>query len=465
MSVAGRLIMDRSEVLARIRRSLFYGTANYTKNQPDLFVPHRFRMLAPSQMDDFVLELRANLPEDEILLYVHFPFCFSECLFCNSFPHQAERGVQREYLRCLLREIEILAGSGLFAGKRAKGVYFGGGTPTSFSNDDLGAVLAKLQASLDFVEGCSITSEAHPATLAAAGRIEGLREIGINRLSVGCQTFDQKVLGICNRSNTEKQLGEIVKAVQGAGLAINIDMMTGLPGQTLEGVRRDLEILAGIRPDAVEYIRHEIVNPLVVELYRKNPEIVVDSDTLFAMVCMTQEWMAAQGYEQNGSFSNDRQWGYRYHWLHEMPIIAFGSRARSYTKTICYDKHEELSTYLNIVNKGFLPVGRYLTLSHKDQMYRALLLGLQLKSGIEVRRFRQRFALEPREVFAPLLASLEELGCLEQADGFVRLTEYGAYFVEDVCDFITDAALQEESTALTRAPHSEGGTSSRLRLD
>ncbi len=457
--------MKKSEVFERIRKNLFYGTANYTKNQPDLFVPHRFRMLAPSQMDDFVLQLRDSLPEEEILLYVHFPFCFSECLFCNSFPHKADQRVQREYLQGLLREMDILAAYGVFEGKKAKGVYFGGGTPTSFSNDELGAVLDKLHAIVGFSGGCSITSEAHPSTLTVPGRIEGLRAIGINRLSVGCQTFDQKVLGICNRNNTEAQLGEIVNGVQGAGLSINIDMMTGLPGQTLDGVRRDLEILAGIKPDAVEYIRHEIVNPLVVELYKKDPGIVVDSDTLFAMVCTTQEWMAAQGYEQNGSFSNDRQWGYRYHWLHEMPIIAFGSRARSYTKTICYDKHEELTTYLNIVNRGMLPVGRYIPLNLKDQMYRSLLLGLQLKRGIDVRSFRQRFALDPREVFSPLFASLEDLGCLEHDNGTVRLTEYGAYFVEDVCDCITDAALREDSATLTRAPHSEGGTSSRLRQD
>jgi len=457
--------MNKNEVFERIRTNLFYGTANYTKNQPDLFVPHRFRMLAPSQMDDFARQLRESLPEEEILLYVHYPFCFTECLFCNSFPHKTDRRVQQDYLRCLLREMDILADYGVFEGKKARGVYFGGGTPTSFSNDDLGAVLEKLRDIVGFAEGCSITSEAHPSTLSVPGRIEGLRDIGINRLSVGCQTFDQQVLGICNRKNTEDQLGGIVKAVQAAGLSINIDMMTGLPGQTLDGVRRDLEILAEIKPNAVEYIRHEIVNPLVVELYRDNPEIVVDSDTLFDMVCTTQEWMAAQGYEQNGRFSDDRQWGYRYHWLKEMPIIAFGSRARSYTKTICYDKHEELSTYLNIVNKGMLPVGRYIALSRKDQMYRSLLLGLQLKTGIDVRNFQRRFGSDPCEVFAPLFVSLEELGCLKRDNATVRLTDYGAYFVEDVCDFITDAALREESATLTRAPHSEGGTSSRLHLD
>jgi len=454
--------MRKNEVLEIIRQKLFYGSTDYTKNQPDLFVPHKFRMLAPSQMDGFVTTLREGLPEEEVLIYVHFPFCFSECLFCNSFPHKVDQKIQQEYLHSLLREMEILAAYGVFSGKKARGIYFGGGTPTSFSNEDLGKVLEKIKAIVELAEGCSITSEAHPSTLLIKNRIEGLRDIGINRLSVGCQTFDQNILEICNRKNTEEQLRGIVKAVKAAGLAINIDMMTGLPGQTLTSVRNDLAILESIRPDAVEYIRHEIVNPLAVALYKQDPGLVVDSDTLFAMVCATQEWMAAQGYEQNGSFSDDRQWGYRYHWLKEMPIIAFGSRTRSYTQAICYDKHEELSTYFNIVRKGILPVGRYITLTPKEQMYRSLLLRLQLKSGLDIQQFQQRFGQDPREVFAPILLKLAEFGCLEHGEGTVRLSEYGAYFVEDVCDYITDMALREDSEFLTRTPHSDGGTSSRL---
>ena len=107
-----------------------------------------------------------------------------------------------------------------------------------------------------------------------------------------------------------------------------------------------------MRPDSIEYIRHEIVNPLIIRLYKDNPGLVIGNDVLFQMVCITQEWMSANGYEQNGRFTDDKQWGYRYHWLKEMPIIALGSRARSYTKTICYDKHEELSVYSNIIRRG-----------------------------------------------------------------------------------------------------------------
>jgi len=449
--------MELTTPLITIRKELFYGSSDYTKSQPDLFVPHHFQMLAPSQVVSFIETLKESIKdEEEILLYVHLPFCFSECLFCNSFPLKVDKQIQQDYLQHLLKEIELFSKYGLLDGKKAKCIYFGGGTPTSFPNSDIKLIIDKIRSSIDLSENCSITSEAHPLTLSSEKRIEELARIGINRISVGCQTFDPDVLVRCNRSNTESQVKQIVKTAQESGLAINIDMMTGLPGQTIASVRRDLEILKEIRPNAVEYIRHEIVNPLVVELYRKRPDLIVEDDTLFEMVFITQEWMENLGYEQNGRFSNDKQWGYRYYWLKEMPILAFGSRTRSYTKTICYDKHEDLSTYTRMISKGIPPIGRYIPLSERERMYRSLILGLQLKSGLDIKLFHDTYSKGPFDVFGPLLAKLNEYGCLKQDADSISLTKYGAYFVEDVCDFITDAALRDESSDLVRAPHAGG---------
>ena len=454
--------MKLTATLEKIRNDLFYGSSNYTKNQPDLFVPHHFQMLAPSQVVSFIETLKESIQEEEILLYVHLPFCFSECLFCNSFPLKVDKQIQQDYLHHLLKEIELFSACGIFEGKKAKCIYFGGGTPTSFSNSDLKLIIDKLRSSIDFSDTCNITSEAHPLTLSSEKRIEELATIGINRISIGCQTFDPDVLFHCNRSNTESQIQHIVKTAQGAGLAINIDMMTGLPGQTIASVKRDLEILNVIRPDAVEYIRHEIVNPLVVELYKARPELIVEDDTLFEMVFITQEWMESLGYEQNGRFSNDKQWGYRYHWLKEMPIIGLGSRTRSYTKTICYDKHEDLSTYSRLVSKGIPPIGRFIPLSKRERMYRSLILGLQLKSGLDINTFKDMYSENPVDVFSGLLAKLDECGCIRQETDAISLTRYGAYFVEDVCDFIIDAALKDESGDLVRSPHSGGHRYSSL---
>lgn len=455
--------MEFSPQLAKIRKELFYGSSDYTKNQPDLIIPSHFKMVAPSQVDSFVELLKDNIKEEpEILLYFHFPFCFSECLFCNSFPLKADKLVQQDYLQHLLKEVELFSKQGVFDGKKVKCIYFGGGTPTSFPNSDIKQVIDKITSCVELSDNCSISTEAHPLTLGSEKRIEELLTAGFNRMSIGCQSFDSDVLQHCNRSNTESQIYQIVKSAQKSGLAINIDMMTGLPGQTIASVKNDLRILSEIRPDAVEYIRHEIVNPLIVDLYTSRPDLIVHDDTLFEMVFITQEWMQQNGYEQNGRFSNDRQWGYRFHWLQEMPIIAFGSRTRSYTKTICYDKHEDLPMYIRMIDKQIPPVARVIHLTKQERMFRSLILGLQLKRGLDTAHFQKTYGESAQKVFFALLAKLEEYGCVNNNADYISLTQYGAYFVEDVCDYIIDTALKDEPGDVVRAPHSGGGRYSVL---
>jgi coproporphyrinogen III oxidase-like Fe-S oxidoreductase len=109
-----------------------------------------------------------------------------------------------------------------------------------------------------------------------------------------------------------------------------------------------------------------------------------------------------------------------------------------------------------MIDKEIAPIGRYILLSKTERMYRSLILGLQLKSGLNISGFQTTYGEDPAAVFGPLLERLNDFGCLEQDTDAIRLTKYGAYFVEDVCDFVIDAALKVESADLVRAPHSGG---------
>lgn len=452
--------------LGTIRTKLFYGLLDYTKSFPDFCIPQEFLMASPKEGKGLLENINHSLKEEpEILLYIHLPFCFSECVFCNAFPQKASRDLQEKYLNGLLAEIELYSQSGTFAGKKVKCIYLGGGTPTTFSTADIQRIIRKTESCVELSADCSITSEAHPKDLLNQRRVAALSELGINRISLGCQTFDPRVLELCRRSSSEPQVREVIGSAREAGLSTNIDMMLGLPGQTLDGVRRDLDILSDLRPDSIEYMRHEIVNPLAISLYRNDPQLLVRNDELFWMVYHTQEWMGQQGYEQNGWFESDKHFPYRYRWLEEMPFIALGSRSRSYTKTMCYDKHEDLSLYLQIINKGMFPIARYVALNKRAQMYRSLFLGLQLKRGLNLRSFHSRFGESALAVFAPLLERLIEYGCISTDDSSISLSKYGRYFVEDVCCLIIDHALDEGGydSPLGRIPHSSGGLFSALR--
>ncbi|MHC4945945.1 MAG: coproporphyrinogen-III oxidase family protein [Planctomycetota bacterium] len=458
--------MVRDVHLNDIRMKLFYGLLDYTKSFPDFCIPQRFSPASPREGDRLLEQIDSSLREErQILLYVHLPFCCSKCVFCNSFPQNANRDVQAQYVDGLLREIEIYANSGIFRGKEAKCVYFGGGTPTAFETGDIERILSRIASCVSLAEGCDITVEAHPKDLVEKSRSKELLKLGIHRTSMGCQTFDCRVLELCKRSNPEEQVRAAIENAKGVGLATNLDMMIGLPGQTLEGVKRDLEILAEVRPRSIEYMRHEIVNPLAVSLYRGNPELLVDDDALFWMVYQTQTWIDENGYEQNGWFRSEEQFPYRYHWLDEVPFIALGSRSRSCTKAVCYDKHDDLAVYLQLTYKGMLPAARYMVLSETEQMYRSLFLGLQMRKGLELAGFSNRFGASAPSVFSSLLKRLTEYGCVVVDESAIRLTKYGRYFVEDVCCLIIDHALKEwgDSGRLGRIPHSSGGLLRALR--
>ncbi|MCP4670910.1 MAG: radical SAM protein, partial [Desulfobacula sp.] len=229
--------------LNKIKNNFFQGSLDYTKNQPDFFLPHKYKPVSPSIVHQFLDDFKTSIKNDNnILIYIHLPFCFSECVFCNSFPHKTDKIQQEEYFNCIIKEIELLVQTGLFEGKKIKSIYFGGGTPTSFSNDNLKDIINTIKDSMDVIKGASITTEAHPVTLKNPDRIKGLSKIGINRVSIGCQTFDPEILKICKRSHSREDIQKIITTLNDLGMLSNIDMMAGLPGQTIESMKVDLKI-------------------------------------------------------------------------------------------------------------------------------------------------------------------------------------------------------------------------------
>lgn len=456
--------MPSDPTLRVIREKLFHGLRDYTKSFPDFSIPQKFVMTSRRESLGLLERIRrSTAQDDEIMLYVHLPFCYHECAFCNTAPHKADRTEQARYLASLLAEIRLYGDAGLFEGKTVRSVYFGGGTPTAYETSDLARILEALRAYVELAPGCVVTVEAYPKHLLTEGRMHEMADAGVQRVSIGCQTFEEKVATLVNRSNPAPQIQEVVAACHAAGVSINVDMMIGLPGQTLEGVHKDLEALDEIRPDAVEYMRHEIVNPLATALYDQEPALLTTDDDLFTMVCDTQEWMERAGYEQNGWFESDRDFPYRYHWLQEVPFLGLGSRARTFTKSICADKHEALAIYEQLIDRGRPAIARSQELSLQEQMYRALFLRLQIKRGVDLVDLQTRFGESTAEL-EPLLQDLAELGCVEVDDSTVRLTRWGSYFVEDVCCAVIDYALARAGypSGYERMPHSAGSRTTRL---
>jgi len=441
---------------AKIRNGLYYGIQGYTKNLPDFVIPENLQRFSPRKGDEFFTSLRTALKgEEEICVYLHVPFCKFECTFCNTRPNMPDAPAETQYFDRLVKEIELYRDEGAFEGRRSATIYFGGGTPTMFSPEQLGKLIDLVKTNAPLTDYATVSVEATPGSL-AKDVIPRLRDAGVDRLSIGCQTFDLAVLKLCMRAHTPKQMEGIIKKAHDNGMRLNIDIMLGLAGQTLESLDNDFAVLEDLKPDAVEFIRHEIVNKKMVAIYDEKPELLVNDDDLFEMTLKAHQWSEDNGYEQNGRFTHDRDFPYRYHWLKGMPLLAFGARTRSYVNALCYENQENLGLYGKMIDRGMPPLHQHQQLSHREQMYRALFLGVQIRAGVDRAEFREKYGVDVTTALADVVDGLRDLEAIEVDEQGVRLTKYGQYFYEDVCCYIMDGAKRADFSDHQRTPFSYG---------
>ena len=216
--------------------------------------------------------------------------------------------------------------------------------------------------------------------------------------------------------------------------------ISGLSGQTVRNLKNDLLKLEKLNPDAVEYMRHDVVNDKVIKLYKKHPELLVDKDALFEMNLLCQKWMERQGYEQNGSFSENSQFfPYRYDWVMGKPYLGLGSGAVSHFGGVRFVKLGNLSLYFSSLERNIMPIWNFRVFSNLEQAYRTLLLRLQTKAGITTKELKDRFGAGNYNAINLTINKLKDYELIIDNGGVVRLTDsYGRYFVEDICDLIMD---------------------------
>jgi len=182
-----------------------------------------------------------------LAVYVHLPWCVRKCPYCDFNSHRVPRAIpQDEYVDALLADLR--ADLALVAGRSVDTVFFGGGTPSLFGAPAIGRVLGGLRAELDFVARAEVTLEANPGTV-ERGRFEEYAEAGINRVSLGAQSFDGRCLAALGRIHSPEDIGAAVGELARAGIDnFNLDLMYGLPGQTVAGAVDDLRAATALGP-------------------------------------------------------------------------------------------------------------------------------------------------------------------------------------------------------------------------
>ncbi|MGH8236977.1 MAG: radical SAM family heme chaperone HemW [Steroidobacteraceae bacterium] len=228
-----------------------------------------------------------------LALYVHMPWCVRKCPYCDFNSHVAPESIpQQQYIDALLEDLALDAGAA--QGRALVSVFFGGGTPSLFSPDEVGRFLEAARSLVAFAPDAEVTLEANPGTV-EHGRFAGYRDAGINRVSLGAQTFDAEQLRTLGRIHGSGDIARAVEEVRSAGIEnFNLDLMYGLPAQTLQQAIADLDAALTLEPTHISHYQLTL-EPGTVFYHR--PPSLPESDAIWQMQLDCQERLAARGYE------------------------------------------------------------------------------------------------------------------------------------------------------------------------
>lgn len=313
-------------------------------------------------------------------VYIHIPFCKSKCKYC-SFISFSDIDNRLGYLYSLLKEIDTN-----YNGEKLKTLYFGGGTPSLMEISHLKKILNKFNLSSD----CEITFEMNPDD-ANPEYLEKLIDIGINRLSIGAQTFSNNILKLIGRRHSYEQTLEAVKNAKNKGFKnISLDLMYGLPEQTIEILKNDLDIIASLE------IQHVSTYGLKIEeesyFGKHHPHNLPNDDIQADMYILINNFLSNIGYNRyeisNFSLPNFES-NHNLNYWNNSEYYGFGIAAHGYIDGIRYSNSCNLSEYLNNPtrhNKGHI-------VTKKEKLEEELFLGFRKESGINTELIYNRFGI------------------------------------------------------------------------
>ena len=383
-----------------------------------------------------------------LALYIHVPWCVRKCPYCDFNSHQAGEIIPEEqYVNALLLDIEHDLNT--TENREITSVFIGGGTPSLLSANAYKRLFHELRQRLPFAENAEITLEANPGTFEAE-RFAGFREAGINRLSVGVQSFCDEHLHALGRIHDREQAIQALKSIPSAGFSnFNIDLMHGLPGQSLQQAMDDIQQALALKPTHLSW--YQLTIEPNTEFHKRPPELPED-DTLWDIQEAGQSLLAQNGfrqYEVSAYASDNHQARHNLNYWQFGDYLGIGAGAHG--KISGYDSDtgtlqifrtrktrapkDYLAAAENIHGNAFC-VAKDELLS-EDLPLEFMMNALRLYDGFHPELFQQRTGLSP-DVISDALKNSAEKGLLELSKNNIRPTERGKFFLNDVLKLLMD---------------------------
>ncbi len=371
-------------------------------------------------------------------LYVHVPFCRTLCGYCDFYSRVLDPAAVAPFVDGVLRE---LAGYAARHALRCDTIYVGGGTPTVLPAAELTRLLGGLRSVADSGSDVEFTVEANPATISA--EIAGvLAAAGVNRVSLGAQSFAPAELLTLERAHRPAQVGQTVAECRRAGIRqISLDLMFGIPGQTLGSWLRSLCAALALAPEHLSCyaLTYEPGTPLAERLDAGQVQRV-DEDLEADMFEAALDLLPAAGvahYEISNFARPGAACRHNLHYWHNEPYLGLGPAAAGFIDEVRYRNVPDLAAYLHAVQHGQSPWNEQEHLPPERRARETAMLELRLAAGIDRPRFADRYGQDPAVLFAEAIARHAASGLLSVDARGIRLTRAGFLLADRVSrDFV-----------------------------
>ena len=392
-------------------------------------------------------EIFCLIPYNKITrLYVHIPFCIHLCPFCCFYTSGNQpKHVVNEYLIAIKKEFDLLLEKTQLRDANIKSIYFGGGTPTYLTSQQLTEVINYFKERLNINQKYIFTCEVSPNTITdntGKKKLEVLLENGVNRLSIGIQSFNNDILKVIGAGHDVKTAISSIKTAREVGFDdIDIDLIYGLPDQTLEKWEQTLDLLTNLKPESIDlyHLRlYFIRGPVTMhKMFVKEPSRFPDEDTNLLMRIMAFKRLTESGYtaidtahhftlSSRSHYSSSRliKQGF-------LSMVGLGPFARTETTIGTYRNHL-LEEYIKKVKCDRLPFFSSIKLTKRQLMEREIIYKLRDINGLNKKDFETKFGVNVEKVFGFILQKFEKLGLIMNSKNSIKLTYKGQILADDI---------------------------------
>jgi oxygen-independent coproporphyrinogen III oxidase len=383
-------------------------------------------------------------------IYIHIPFCEHKCIYCDFFsvapedPRDGHRTLIDRFLPALEKEIQIRAEDPRFQ-ESYDSIYFGGGTPSLLSPSEIEKILDLISSKFSVAQNAEISLEANPGTV-DKDKLRAFRSAGINRISIGVQSFDDEDLKFLTRIHNSTGAKACLREALSAGFEnVSIDLIFSLPGQTAAKWKSNLEQAVDIQP------AHISCYSLIIEpetplfrMIQSNQVAPVDSDTDAGFYELAISFLTSNGYEQyevsnfaktDAGCARSNKCRHNLNYWDHTNYLGFGPSAHSFWKNERWWNISDIAAYIDKSSRHVIPLSGGEHLTQEQLLEEAVFLGLR-SGGIDLDGLKREFRYDLMKDYGETILALIKKGYAQTEDNRFRLTPKGFMICDEICQML-----------------------------